>query len=294
MRKETREKDGRTYFLRYYRDWLDFVSFAERVNRESDGTVFGGMRCSSLDEGERDWFGSQSLTQAIELAYRGWPEGREMVRDARKRMQVNHLLPRAQRIVRQVDVFGDEPDIDLFLCGEPEHMATLHETINPQYGKVLRFVLSRSAMWTVPTDCIVRRGVATLIAIEVLLVLGYAVEISIVQAVDNRRYHHYEQYEPILHAGDPINLDTFAFMFMHASVLRRLCFAAEECESQDIRQRMAFANGGGYGRPCTPTFLPSHDLFLDWEEGLLCYDNDVAPYALKLLERVGVNLAENA
>ncbi|OGI26196.1 MAG: hypothetical protein A3J76_01205 [Candidatus Moranbacteria bacterium RBG_13_45_13] len=291
MRKETQEKDGCTYYLRFFRDWLDFVSCAEHVLRGCKGKSFGGMECSSLYEGKRDWYGTETLAEAVEFAYRGWPEGRKKIREARERMQIEKLLPRAQRIIRSVDTSGDEPDIDLFLQGEPEHMVTLHETIKPHRGKVLRFVLSRDGNASVEGLQMIRRGTAVLTALETLLMLGFTVEILIVLGYE-RRSAEGAHYVPILHAGDPINLDTLAFMFLQPAVLRRLSFAACECESREYREIFDIYANGGYSRACLPTFLPEHDFCLDWKDGLLNHDDEVVPFAFEILRRVGIKIPE--
>lgn len=292
MRKETQKKRGRTYYLRYFDDWLDFVSCAERVENGRRGTDFGGMSCASLTSGDKDWYGTRSLAEAIRLAREGWPAGRKQIRDIRKRLQIDHLLPHAQRIVRQTDVAGDEPDIDLFLYGEPENMVTLYEKNTFEHGKVLRFVFSRDGLADVEAGDMMRRGVAVLAAIETLIVLGYTIEVTIVFSSEEGDYQH-EQYIPVLHAGDPINLDTLAVMLAHPAILRRLQFASCECEPRVIRENMDFHDDGGYACSCKPSVLPPHDLFYNWDEGLLDSERKILPFTMKILKRVGVNVSES-
>jgi hypothetical protein len=287
MIKEERRKGGATCYIRKYRDWMEFVSYAEKVLAGREGRHFNGMNCSSLAEDNNEWAGTESLEQAVEFAHRGWSEGRKMVRAVRNRMKIDKLFPQGQRIARSVDTSGDEPDIDLYLSDEPEHMVTINETINPQHGKVLRFLLSRTGACYIPAETMLNRGVAVGIAVETLMMMGFTVEIAIVFAVDQGG-SSYEQYVPILHAGDPINLDTLAFMLLQPSVLRRLDFATEECEPQIIRETFGFHNNGGYGRPCRPLFLPQHDLFIDWEEGLVDSDEGITEFAKEILKKFGI------
>lgn len=292
MIKETIAQNGRTYHIRHYGDWLEFVSDAEKVSSGRDGSDFNGMSCSSLQSGKREWYGTDSLNEAINLACHGWPEGRENVRETRKRLQVEKLFPHAQRIIRNIDTSGDEPDIDLFLDGEPEHMVTINEAINPQHGKVLRFIISRSGLADVSANKMVRRGVAVCIALEALIMMGFAVEITIAFAAEEDGCQ-YEQYVPILHAGDPVNLDTMAFMFLQPAVLRRLGFAAKECESENIRRIFGFYDGAGYSKSCRPKFLPQHELFLDWQEGLVDSDAEIVWFAGEILKKVGITELQN-
>lgn len=295
MRAETCEWNNRTIHLRYCDDWLDFLSFAERVERGRKGQRFNGMGCASLEETnyKNSWSGTDSLAEAIQLARKGWPEGIVQVEELIHRIRVNKLFPYAERLVRTVDVAGDEPDVDLFLTGEPEHMVTLSERTLFNRGKVVRLILNRSAASGIDQASIVRRGVGVMLAFEVMRLLGFSPELTICQAVsgdyDRERF---ELYVPVLHAGDPTNLDTLAFMFQHPSVLRRLFFALEDCEPTEIRHTFGFMNHGGYGVPVEPLLPPEHDLLLSWRDGLVSSDEEIEDYALKILRDVGIDLEE--
>lgn len=293
MRAETTYHRGCLHRLRYYRDWMDFVSFAERVRDGAhgvDGLGFNGIVRASLGQGDAEWYGTASLDQAIQLAYQGWPEGVERVQEVRNKLDFSDLLPTAQRLLRNVEVAGDEPDIGLFLQGEPEHMVTLHEVEQLQQGKVLRLQLNRSASCDILAEQLVRRGVAILAVVETLLLLGFTIELSIIIAV--KEMHYEEQMEfhiPILHAGDPVNLDTLAFMLLHPAVLRRLWFAATECEDNKICNSFQFFSGGGYGKCKDPNVIHGGKPYLAWEDGLLSSDAEIVLYARELLKHLGVN-----
>ncbi|MBU6323832.1 MAG: hypothetical protein KGI41_03660 [Patescibacteria group bacterium] len=293
MREETREKDGRTFHLRYYDGLGDFVSRAERVERGHKGMEFNGMECGSLATDDNRWAGTNSLAEAIAFARRGWPEGRMKMRDMRKRLKVGNLLSNAQRFVTSYDVSGDEPDVGRYLSGEPENMRTQWDTLVPQRGKVIRFLLNRSASCGTDVSRIVRRGVALQLAFETLLKLGYAPEVSI-SFVTGAGYSRMEQYVPILRAGDPIDLDTLAFMFIQPAVLRRLFLAVTECESKDIRKTYGFYEHGSYGMPQDPLLAPPHDLLMKWEYGLVYSDEEVIPITFDILRRVGIKIDDKA
>lgn len=293
MRKETIERDGQTCHLRRFDDWLDFISHAERIERDRQGTEYNGMECVSLSSNDPGWYGTNSLAEAIQLAKRGWPEGREKVREVRRRMRVEKLRHHAFRTLRDTDVSGDEPDIDLFLQNEPEHMFTIYREIDTQPGKVFRAILDCSwSAWT-PSEQIVRRGVALLAAFEAMLTIGYTVEVTISEAITGYgSSERYESYVPVLHAGDPLNLDTLAYMFISPSVLRRLYFAVEELEPPELRKSFGFYGphngGGGYGHPKYPSFLEDADIPIRHDEGLVSRDEDILPISLSILRRVGI------
>ena len=294
MRKETVVQGHHDVHQRYFSNWLEFVQLAERVKNESNGTYFNGMNCSSLRSGQRDWSGTSSLGEAIDLAYTGWPEGRSRLERLREKLAIERLLPTSQRIREFRDVSGDEPNVDLFLCGEPEHMVTLEEVALRQGGKLIHICVNRSAASSVSSERITRRGLALLIAIETLMVLGYSLELSIMQSVKSKyEPEYFDIMIPVLHAGDPISMDSFAFLLMHPAVLRRLIFAAEETEDDRLRRSFGF-NNGYYGTPKDPLVKPDCDLFMNWEDGLIYDDDEVVPFALSILKRVGIDTSRAA
>ncbi len=293
MRKETIQRSNRKIHKRTFDNWLDFLRLAERVRDGADRGCFAGLPCSSLKSGRVDWAGTHSLGEAIDLAYDGWPEGRARLERLRKKLSIEQLLPTSQRIRETRDVFGDEPNVDLFLSGEPEHMVTLEEEFSREGGKIIRMCVNRSAASSVSSERITRRGLALLLAIEALLTLGYSLEFSIYQSVQSDNGNSYNILIPLLHAGDPISMDSFAFLLMHPAVLRRLIFAAEETESHNLRCEFGF-NRGYYGYPRDPLVKPECDLFMNWEDGLIYDDSEVTSLALSILKRVGIDTSRAA
>lgn len=288
MRKEKIQQGLHTYYLRYCEDWLDFIKHAERVNSEASGQRFNGMDCSSLTEGNRRWYGTDSLEEAIRLSYTGWREGREKLQNLSDRLEINSLFLNTRRIKAQYDVEGDEPDIDLYLLNCPENMATQVECIQPRHGKVFHFVINRSASCEVAAETLVRRGAALLLVFKTAILLGYSVEVTLTEAVDDHAGDQYEISIPILHSGDPINIDTLAFMFMHPAVLRRLLFALAECEERVIRDKFGFKCSGGYGQPSDIQILTKGDVYIGVNDGLLRSDDEIEPYSMKVLESMGI------
>jgi len=291
MIDKTFHEDGKTYYFRQLEDWYEMIRLAERVNREAKNNVFGGLRCASLERSDSrtKWSGTESLSEAIRLSREGWPEGREMIRNIRENISVEKLLPRSNRLTRTVDLSGDEPDIDLYLQGDPEHMATLWDRIELAYGKVVRIAMSRSASASTDPERIVHRGVAVLSAVEIMILLGFTVEIDLIDST--KRSDYFIEYQtPILHAGDPLHLDTLAFMLIHPSVLRRIWFAVAENEPLKIRKQFGFEEDDGYGAPQDPHFRDGYDLVVDWKDGLLESEEEIVPYTLKVLEKIGIKV----
>jgi hypothetical protein len=278
-------------YKREFDSWLEFVQLSEYVNQKAEQGYFNGMKCASMYSHKNGWSGTATLDEAIKLAYEGWPEGLARLERLRDQLSIDHFLSRSHRINEYWDVTGDEPDIDRFLAHEPENMSTLQEVTLRHAGKLIKISVNRSASSRVSTERITRRGLALLIAIETVIKLGYSLELSLVMAlrsVDNSG-DHFELRIPILHAGDPLSMDSFAFLLMHPAVLRRLIFAITESEPRVIRKKFGFQSDKGYGYPAEPVFLPEGDLLMNWDEGLVDSDEHVMPFALSILKRVGID-----
>jgi hypothetical protein len=279
-------------YHREFESWLEFIQKVEWLKREAVDGVHNGLRCNSILREDPSWTGTRTLNEAIDLAYDGWPKGREFLTSLRDKISIEKLLPHSRRIIEECDVSGDEPNIDLFLAGEPEHMSTLIEPAQREGGKLVRIAVNRSVTHRVYPQQIGRKGMAILLAMETLIMLGYSLELTIVVACRNDYREVHEFTVPVLHAGDPISLDTFAFMLMHTAVHRRLSFAVKETESREIRERFEFHSGGDFSSSCEPRRLGEYDLVLKWDEGLLDYDSEVVPLALSFLKRVGIDTSQ--
>lgn len=289
MIAETKEEKGVTHHIRNFDSWLEFVSMAEKINDGCKGITYGGLGCESMTPGGKYWHGTDSLSAAIELAKFGWPEGRNKISQIFREINIEKFAPDSERLVRQIDVAGDEPDIDLFLRGDPENMATMHEEIVPQHGKVVRILINMSVNWFIKASSIEYRGAGILAQIRSLMLRGYSVQVGLVfGSINHDEDEIYQVVVPVMNAGDPLNLDTMAFMLLHPAVARRLEFAVNDCESKSLRKKFRFHTGGEYAVPCEPVFLPDHELYFRGSDGLLESEDQVLPFAKLAMEKLGI------
>lgn len=283
-----RRRSPTTVFLRYYEDWADFVSSAELIILQADKErKYNGHSCASLQSGNKSWYGTDTLEETIRLAKHGWPDGLGKFRDLRNNLDIQELLPFSRRLLTSKDVTGDEVDVGLYLSGEPENMITMYDETLAQRGKIVRLIPSWSINCFYGGDQIIYWGVGVLLAVETLIKLGYSVEINLAFSVSSG-YDILERYVPILHPGEPIVLDTLVFMLVNPSVLRRLRFAADECESPRLREEFGFFDNAGYGYPQEPRCPPEHDLIIKGSEGMFSSPGQIIPFVFEILRQVGV------
>lgn len=288
---------SRRIFYRKYNDWIDFLRPARIVCDEASGSTYRGMGCASIkSEGERgEWSGASSLSEALHLAVTGWPEGREKVTTIRKRMSLDKLFDEAFKIRREMDYSGDEPDIPLYLMGVPEHMATITSKFDYSNGKVVSIVVNRTQHCGCSPEDIVGRGTGIYILLEALIRYGFSPELMIDFSCKSSGWgssdsenSHAEYHVPILNAGDPVNLDTLAFMLINPAVERRIWFGVTEYEEPEYRNRFGFHSGCGYGQSEEPMVMPKNGILVTAHEGLCHDDASIEAFAISLLKRVGI------
>ena len=96
-----------------------------------------------------------------------------------------------------------------------------------------------------------------------------------------------EYHIPVVHPGGFLDIDMAAFCVAHPSFLRRLIFALNEHEAVDLRRKMGFCAGGGYGKPAKlVSELPAHSFVIEQGEGLdLDSDAEMQQFAQQVVDR---------
>jgi hypothetical protein len=287
MRKK---KKGNTY-LRFLSGWKEFVSQAEKIKLGHEDGSYHGMRCSSVLNSS-SFAGTDTLAEAIRLAWEGWPDGRKKFRDLRKEVNADRLFSRSQQTRREFGKCGDHLDIQRYLRGEPNHMITIQNEVLQEPGKVIQIGVQRSVLSGVSQEEIMRKGVATLLVYQLLSELGYGVQTDMILSSSSSSKGsadvRMEHYIPLTQASKPVDIDTLAFMLAHPAAFRRIGFAVREIEPTRIRKEMGAYKSGNYGQSDAPQFLSGYDLFIGRDEQELGSAADVVPYVIGLLEEAGI------
>jgi hypothetical protein len=273
------------HLVRYYDSAQEVIDIGKmRLHQHETST--SETRHDTSITGEASFTGSDSMQQTIDMAEKGWPKGREQFRQILG--VTSELTPNGNRIEAILDVAGDTPDIDNYLLGVPENMATLHHPLDSTPGKVVKILLNRGARGHVEERSIQRYGAAVFLAAQTAITLGYSVAIDIFNNVDaGYGGQVFETHIPILEAGDPINLDTLVFWLANPSVLRRLNFAIREYD-KPIR-KMLDGGEGYYGGSIDMEEKPEGvDIFCGKHSLQLGSDEEVQPKAYELLRSVGI------
>lgn len=229
---------------------LEFESIKELADTAA-ATPDKYRKSSSTPKGDGlDFHQTETLEDAHHLAVDGWHEARARV-DAFMdplRQKLGNVLETVRHF--QYDIVGSEVDIDRYIDGELECMVDEVYREEPREGRVFTLVVDSTLAWHVTADEALRRGAALCALVEAFAMLGYELEVIGEWTLGSQQQNNYTtKYSvtcPFNKAGEPIDIDTMMFALGHSDWFRRIGFALGEGQA-DIRKRIGFQPGGGYG-----------------------------------------------
>ena len=179
--------------------------------------------------------GTESWEQAVQLAHRGWPEGRAQL----KRNLDIHAISSA-RIVSDwtYDYAGAYPDVPRFLGGDMDCMVDFRPDVD-RHRPVVKIAVSTVTREDVSGHRISNWGAALVSWIDELEDKGRRVEVTWISCSHpfwitdsdkavNKRGPRVAFSFRLKEPDQPVELDRLAFWIMHPAAQRRIQFAAKE------------------------------------------------------------------
>lgn len=225
--------------------WPEFKAIAHK--RES-GELEGWHNVSTTNRyGDRDWYGTYSLDEALQLAEHGWAEGTAQIL---RNVPTGAISGLAQLIpALHYDVAGEFPDVGAYCAGEPEHMVW-QDADRADVQPVVKIAFAGSASCNVKGREIINYGIAALSYIDALQTSGRSVEIYWHSYLRDTKGAMCCLRVAINNTAAPIDADRLAFMLAHPSMFRRLGFANIEA----ILDWESLGSGIGVPRPLPESF----------------------------------------
>lgn len=287
------EKKEGNRFIREFDNWDDFMEKAEKG--ESEMSNFSRSSMKSDSEHSKEWSGTDTFKEAMELARNGWPEGLETIYSLTEKIKnFNGVLgSQVKKLSTYYDFGGDYADVDRYLTGIPEAMGNFDEEIVQGAGKIITIVLNLSASCGVSTQTMELRGATTAALIDVLEYCGRSCEVIITAGISasfgGSGGRELEYRCTVKRAGEALDIDRMAYALAHPACFRRLVFSLMEQENKDIRQ--GFNIGGSYGCPLTSE--EQGDIYIDcqslYKEKIFKPENAVG-WVLKQLKNQGIEV----
>lgn len=226
---------SKTYYRNHFESLGDFLK-ASRLPSVSSAKT-------SKSEGSfREKFsGTRTFEKALDLAEKGWPEGREKLMTAIAAAQASPTF--TQSIT--MDVVGAYPIAALAAAGDPCSMVDL-APVEDRVRPVIRLLVQRAGSSAYDADEFMSYGAAIMSYIDGLEEAGFRCEVTVCFASDFRTDG--DQFMTVLvkRAEEPIELDRMAFVMIHPAFFRRVCFAVYEA-TPGLSQVLS-TNSYGYSR----------------------------------------------
>ncbi|HYF97200.1 MAG TPA: hypothetical protein VD947_04155 [Patescibacteria group bacterium] len=289
MQKSVEVSGDTQRYIRSFEHIGEVTALAQQSLRAKDSNDRSSQNSGS------EFSGTHNLEEAIDLLQFGWPEGMAAARDLLSKIDLDEMTQQFQERFTQTtyyDLAGDEADVGRYLDGDPESMRNI--VVVPQkVGSIVKILINLSQHYNVSADRMRRRGVVALGAVEALHRLGYSVDLHGYElstpSGDSASSTKYEAYIPLLSPGSITNLDTISFAIAHPSFLRRIIFAVEEEEPEEIRDLFGFHSSEGYGIPhdLKPSqYKDPNVIHIGKDEALCKKDKDMPKELKRLLDKL--------
>lgn len=264
IRYDTIETPPLTQHLRVCTSYYDLIDLAKSPCEMTDENR------SSKKKGQKDWYGTESLDEALDLAENGYEEGLQAAKMLKDRIDA---ILKSETYERKYfhDVVGGSVSLPDYVLGVPDHMMNYDIALERHLGKTIEIVAEMGMNCGISTQSIELRGAALLAVIDALENQGFRVDVTITETVGNHGNLRMCYRVPLKNGDRSLSPSMISFAITHPAWLRRILFSVEEHEPIDIRNRFGFGYDtphGGYGRPenPSPNFL----------EGKLFFGGDTA------------------
>ena len=208
----------------------DLVRFLQSEAGKAKGAFErnpSSRKCISNPREARDWDLGAGWQGAIDLAEKGWADGRKKMSSALASLAGEFVLSPPP----ESDVAGGVLCCPSFIAGDPCHFDADADTPDGGKSKIVRLIVPLSASANVSASALCNRGAAIASVIDALESAGHSVEVE-THSVHQDLYQGERQQTVIRHivkqAGAQLSLDRLAVSIAHPATFRRLHFAGVE------------------------------------------------------------------
>ena len=230
-----------------FRDWASYVAHVEHAPANNGDAE---VKRSSRRKRPDSWQGTNTWSEALELAKRGWPEiGAEVkLRSDSLFEQLSKYCFRPEP--RYVDE-GHVLDIGRWVTGEPEHWLAMEETETLQSGKrICKITYNQCASAGISLGVMQAKGATIVALVRLLDYCDIRTEIELISIHSSQVPSISPRvcYRVLLKtAAQDLDFDLVAFALAHPASFRRLGFACCETFPAKICDEFGFNRPGSYG-----------------------------------------------
>lgn len=225
--------------MKHYRN--HYGSLGEFLAAASRPAVASALSSKREGREEEEFSGTRNFEQAMDLAVKGWPEGRANIMAALSTAQASMSFTP----YLTMDVAGAYPIAALAAAGDPCSMvdlAPVEERVRP----IVRLVVQRAGSAAYSANEFTNYGAAVLSYVEGLEACGFRCEITVAFVSDLQSDGDQITTVVVKRAEETMEFDRMAFVMTHPAFFRRLQFSV--MESTEGLASVLNSNGYGYSR----------------------------------------------
>lgn len=231
-----------------------FNSLGDFLKAASQDSLSGARSSRREGPGEDQFSGTRTFEEAMDLAVRGWTEGRK---------NIMKTLATAETTLAFVpsftmDVAGAYPVAALAAAGDPCSMVDL-APIEERRRPIVRLVIQRSGSAAYGVDEFTNYGAAVLSYVEGIEAAGFRCEITAAFVSDFGEDGDQITTVTVKRAEEPMEFDRMAFVLTHPAFFRRIGFGV--MESIPVLSGWLTRHSYGYSRNPKPEQF-DHDQIL--------------------------------
>lgn len=264
-------------------DWLRFLETPIDMPNEMRVSQQQGLKAKDYGIAKpwKEWAGTASWEETINLAKDGWPEGTERVARYTAKLDED-LIGLLHQPEVQYDVLGDQLDIGRYVNGEPEEFMSLVPAEVERSPMLLKMAVNFAASQSIPTETMIERGATAVALVDALERHGKRVQLDAVTMSARPDLTDYQRTVTYVRPGEyvstgyvltrirlkdfetPVQLANLIYVLAHPSAHRRLAFCSWEHVDADIRASLGIFLGAEYGYPddLQEDVLDGYDIYI--------------------------------
>ena len=187
-----------------------------------------------------DFAGTSNWEEAHKLITEGWRDGMDQI--SKMSENIGTVVGMyIKKLETEYEVSGEFVDVGRFCAGEPECMVSFREDLIRGPGsRIVKISVNIGMSSEVDKKYAFHRGAAVVALCDALEQAGMVAEVWAVEAVNGHLDQKSILSVPIKKAGERIELDRMAYVFAHASMLRRHIFAWQDGQCEEYQKNLGF------------------------------------------------------
>lgn len=177
---------------------------------------------SGWEAGNKQFYGTDKMEQAIDLALNGWNEGVHKTEEMYRKIMVANPL---QKKPIRYGVAGAYPNVPRAIAGNPLNMR-LPDMARSRRRPVLTLISSMAVPWTITPQRFMNRAAIIASIVDIVESAGYSLDVistAFSKGEDNK--FHFRSTIQVKNSNQPVDLTRLAFGVGHVSMFRRFIFA---------------------------------------------------------------------